>query len=105
MSWTPATKQDVLDEIERGWVSIDPTLKVQLSSCLVDPYPTLVDRFDRPEVIFIVARINQRVAFFDDVEDEFGTADDVKGKLVNVALCGNIVLALRELQRLGLGDR
>ena len=105
MEWTPATKQEVLTALEEDWAGIDPALKARLSPYLVDPRPALIERFGRTEQAYIVAQIEQYVVFFDDIEGDFGTAEDKGGELSNIAAYGNIALALRELERQSATDR
>jgi hypothetical protein len=100
MEWRPATKQEVLAAIEEDWVGIDPALQVRLSAFLIEPFSASVGRFGAMEGAFVVAQIDRNVVFFDDIEEDFGTAtleDD--GTLSNVAAYSNIAVALRELER------
>ena len=83
------------------WVGIDPSLKSRLSAYIVDPQAASLQRVGKVERALIVARIGNHVVFYDDIEDDFGTAVEVAGKLTNVASYGNIALALTELERLG----
>lgn len=99
MEWAPANKQDVLAAIEEDWLGINSATKVRLSSYLIDPYPVSIERFDRSERAFVVAKIDRHVVFFDDIEGIFGTAEETEDKLSNIAAYGNIALALRELER------
>lgn len=47
-----------------------------------------------------MAQINRHVAFFDDIEWDFGTVIEAEGMLSDVASYGDISLALSELERL-----
>jgi len=99
MEWTPATKKEVSEAIEADWIGIDRALKAQLVTYLVEPQPALIQRFGRMENAYIVARLNEHVVFFDDIEEDFGTAKEAGGLLSEVAAYGNIALAIGELKR------
>lgn len=101
MDWKPANKQEVLAAIEADWFGIDPELKARLATYLVEPQSALVERFGKVENAFVVARINHYVVFFDDIEEDFGTAKEAAGILSELASYGNIAIALSELERLG----
>lgn len=101
MNWAPATKEEVLACIDREWVGIDPALRTALEGYFVEPYLVSWDRYGEVMRAFVVARIGKLVVFFDDIEEDFGTAKEVDGCLLQAAFYGGIVLALRELQRLG----
>ena len=105
MEWKSATKQEALTAIDTSWVGIDPALRARLSAYLIDPQPASVERFGKVENAFIVARIGEHVVFFDDVEEDFGTALEADGMLSEVAALGNIALALRELERVAAGHK
>ena len=94
MEWAPATKQDVLNAIEDGWTDADSTLKAQLGNLLADLQLILIDRCGNLEKVFVVARIGHFIVFFDDVENEFATAEDREGQAINISFCGNISFAL-----------
>lgn len=104
MDWAPANKQEVLTALEEDWVGIDPAVRVRLSSYLVDPRPASIERFGKTEQAFVVAQIKRHVVFFDDIEGDFGTAEEEGGKLSNTAAYGNIALALRELEQQASAD-
>lgn len=99
MEWLPATKQEVLAAIEKDWVGIDPATIARLSSHLVDPRTALIERSGQWEPVFVVAQMGRHVVFFEDVEEYFGTAEEVGGKLSNVAIYSHIALALRGFER------
>jgi hypothetical protein len=99
MEWTPASKDEMLAEMERQWAGIDPRIRMHLSRHLVEPRPASIERFGRSENAFIVAQSGATVVFFDDVEEIFGTAEESNGKLLHPAGFGNIAIALRALDR------
>ncbi len=99
MTWVSASKQDVQNAVEADWIGIDSDIKMQLSRYLVDPQPATIERFGEKERAFVVARIGDHVVFFDDIEQDFGTAIEFEGMLSNPAAYGNIAVALRELER------
>jgi hypothetical protein len=72
---------------------------MRLSCYLIDPQPATIERFGELERAFIVARIGDHVVFFDDIEEDFGTAIESGGMLSNPAAYGSIAVALRELER------
>ena len=96
--WTPATKEQVQAEIDQVAEEAGPEIWPRYSARLVDPYAVTIDRFGRVEQAFVVARTPRRVVFFDDVEDVFGTASEVDGKLVDVAMYGDLRIALKEAE-------
>jgi hypothetical protein len=104
MEWTPATKQEVSEAIEADWIGVDPALRARLATYLVEPQSASIERFGRMENAYIVARLNEHVVFFDDIEEDFGTAKEAGGLLSEVAACGNIALAIGELKRAGSND-
>jgi len=105
MGWTSASKGEVQEAVEADWIGIDHTLKTRLVTYLVEPEPALIQRFGKMENAFIVARLNDHVVFFDDIEEDFGIAREADGSLVEATAYGNIALALSEMEQLGLNDR
>ncbi|WP_430416376.1 hypothetical protein [Parasphingorhabdus sp.] len=97
MKWQPATKAEVQAEIEKGWDEIDPKVCSDFEQYLVDPQPCLIDRFEKRETAYIVARGKHYVVFFDDIEETFGTAQEIDGLLVRPADFEVLGAALREL--------
>lgn len=71
----------------------------------MEPSPALLMRFGKEENAFIVARGARFVVFFDDVEEEFGIAEEVDGRLSGVSFCGDLMFALQELHRREGGER
>lgn len=94
--WSPATKEEVERAIEREADRIDPGSWQQFAHMLVDPYPLSIERFGQIERAYVVAKAAQRVVYFDDIEDDFGTAADVDGRLTDPASYGALVLALKQ---------
>jgi len=95
----PSIEQYARAAINRDWAGIDPDLRTRLSAYLIEPVPAKVELLGTWEATCIVARIGRHVVFFDDLEEDFGTARKKGGRLVEAASCGNIALALRELER------
>jgi hypothetical protein len=96
-SW-PATKEEVEAEIARVAKHAGPEIWARYATLLIDPYSARMDRFGQTDQVFVVARMPHRVVFFDDIEDIFGTAREVDGKLDDVAMYGDLRLALREAE-------
>ena len=94
--WTPATKEEVERAVAAEKDACDPSYWGERANMLIEPYPCTIDRFGGVEQAFVVARTPQRVVYFDDVEEDFGTAQEVDGRLVNCASNGPLVLALKE---------
>ena len=99
--WQAATAEDVRRAIDQERKQVDPALWASLASLLVEPYPSTVERFGLTECAFVVAKSGSRVVFFDDIEEDFGTADEVSGSLANCASYGPLFLALKEVIREG----
>ena len=66
---------------------------------LVERQPALVERFGYLEPVFIVARRDKLVFYFDDVEDNFSLGKDATGVIMDTADYDRLVVALRELER------
>ena len=105
MSWIPATEEEVRGEVHEGWIAIDAALRSELGHYLVDLSPASLKRSGEEENVFIVARGAGCVVFFDDVEDEFGIAKEIDGRLSDISFCGELVFALQALHRLEGDDR
>jgi hypothetical protein len=105
MEWMPATREDVQEALRRDWTRADPLLQSKLGRYLVESSPALLMRFGREEHVFIVARGARFVVFFDDVEDEFGIAEEVDGHLSDISFCGELMFALQEIHRREGGER
>lgn len=91
-SWKPATKEDVLQAIANE--AADQNLS-PWDELLVEPYECTIERFGKPERAFVVAKTPRRVVYFDDVEDEFATAAEMDGKLLDATLFGPLIFALK----------
>jgi hypothetical protein len=104
MEWTPASKEETIAAIERDWIDVSPDVKDHLGRYLVEPRPALIERFGRTENAFVVAQLGSSVAYFDDVEEIFGVAEESEGKLLHAANFGHIAAALRELERFTSND-
>ena len=94
--WRPASLDEVAQAIEDEREQSDPAVWASVSSILIDPFPSTIERFGTPERAFVVARSGTRLVFYDDVEGDFGTADEAGGLLVRRATYGPLILALRE---------
>jgi len=95
----PSIEQYARAAIDRDWVGIDPDLRTKLSAYMIEPVPAQIELFGTLETTCIVARISPHVVFFDEIEEDFGTAVEKDGQLFEAASYGNIALALRELER------
>jgi len=71
---------------------------------LVDPYACSIARFDRIERVFVVASIGRHVPI-STMSKRCSARSRRPGRLGGAALCGNIALTLRELERLGAEAR
>ena len=91
--WVSATKSEAQHAVAREIDDFDIT---NWRYMLVDPHERAIERFGGAEAAFVVARGAERVVYFDDVEEEFGTAKDVAGRLTDAASYGPLVLALKE---------
>ena len=94
--WTPATKEGVERAIELERAGSDPFHWGGRAHMLFDPYPCTIERFGRVEQAFVVAKGPRRVVYFDDVEENFGTAHELDGQLVDCSIYGPLILALKE---------
>jgi hypothetical protein len=94
--WTPATKEEIALAIAAEREASDPLHFTGLENMLVELSPCKIHRFGAVEQVFIVARASQRVVYFDDVEDDFATAREVDGQLVDCAAYGPLILALEQ---------
>jgi hypothetical protein len=107
MTWEPATKEEVLIAIESEWSMWTlraPELAVRLNGYFIDPYPARFERFGQIEKAFVVGRNSHNVVFYEDVEEIFGIAEERDGFLHHTACYDNLMLTMRELDRLeGLG--
>ena len=92
--WTPATKDEVLRAVraETSEYDIGPWQHM-----LIDPSKRGVERFGSVEDAFVVARGPDRVVYYDDIEDEFGTATETEKILIDYRSYGPLLVALKEL--------
>ena len=85
MTWKPATRQEVLDAMAADLAAADADFHTQFAGMLVEPQPALVERFGHLEPVFIVARRDGLVVYFDDVEDNFRLGNDATGVISDTA--------------------
>ena len=95
-NWTPATQEEVEQAVAAEREETDPICFEKFANMLVTPYRRTIHRFGRDEQVFVVARAPQRVVYFDDIEEDFATAREVDGQLVDSRSYGPLVLALEE---------
>ena len=95
-SWIPATKVEVERAVDNEATKVDPLYWRQFSHLLVEPYARSIERFGAVETAFVVAKGVGRVVYYDDIEDDFGTAVEVGEKLVDCVAYGALILALKE---------
>ena len=93
-------KIDILELLNKELSKVDHARQSHLSRYIVDPYTSKLERFKHPELVFVVARGQRRVVFFDDVEEEFATALESGQYLSKIAYLGELTFALEELDRL-----
>jgi len=99
MIWTPATKEEVAEilvELKRG---LDPVVWSEFDKYMIEPKPCKIDRFGNRETAYVVACDAEWVVYFDDIEETFGTAKNVDGLLHEPADYGDLIVALRELEK------
>ncbi len=100
MRWAAATKAEVEKLLVEERAGIAPARLALIDLYRVEPYAVIFERFDADEQAFVVARAGGYVAFFDDVEEIFGTAREAGGRLFDCAMYGNLALTIGELHRL-----
>ena len=96
-TWKPATKDVVKQIVRDERADIHADYLPLVDSYLIDPYPVVLPRLGTEEQAFVVARSLTHVVYFEDVEEIFGTAREVDGRLVDCAMYGPLVLAVRVL--------
>jgi hypothetical protein len=94
--WTPATKNAVARAIDEIAAHAGAEIWSHYSKLMIDPYRSKIERFGEVGEVFVVAKLPCRVVFFEDIEEEFGTACELDGKLVDCAFYGDLRLALTE---------
>jgi hypothetical protein len=96
--WVPATKADVLEQIEDEKRTTPPSVWAELAHMLCEPYATTIFRFGETEVAFVVGKSRSRVVYLDDVEYIFCTATEIDGRLVDDQAWdnGSLSVALRQ---------
>jgi hypothetical protein len=94
--WSPSTVEEVRETIEEVAQQAGPII---WPSKLTEPYPVLIERFGEIRQMFVVAKMPTRVVYFEDIEDEFGTATEVDGRLVDCANYSDLRLCIREAER------
>jgi hypothetical protein len=77
-----------------------PALRARLSRHLIDPSPLPWKRNGIDEPAFVVARGYHFVVVFDDVEEMFGTAKLIDGRVVNPVFYASLALTLGEFEQL-----
>lgn len=63
---------------------------------LIDPIKRSIIRFGSIEDAFVVARGSDRVVFYDDIEEDFGTATEAEKMLTDINSYGRLAVALKE---------
>ena len=101
-NWQAATLSEVVSRIaaeSRDFERIDQT---QWAQCAIAPVKVKIRRSEQygDEVVFMVARDNTSVIFFDDAEDGFAGANlGVNGFLKNSRFYGDLKHAVRGFRR------
>ena len=101
-SWQPAPLAEVLSRIASESRDFEPVDQSQWTQCSVTPFKATIRRSDEfgEESVFVIARDDQAVIFFDDAEDGFGGAKlNAKGGLQGSRLYGELKHALRGFRR------
>jgi hypothetical protein len=94
--WVPASVEEVERAVNAEKATCDSSYWAERASIFVKPYSCAIERWGSLEHVFVVARAQQRVVYFDDIEEEFGTARELEGRLVECAAYGSLILALQE---------
>lgn len=102
-TWRPATKEEVQDSLKWEQRLTDAEVWERWADKLVEPYAVTIFRFGKVEGAFVVARLPERVVYFDDIEEEFCTATEVDGRLVDDCAYGNGGL-IEAIEKASLGQ-
>ncbi len=98
MSWKPISYAGMSARVAEETVHLDGLTAQQWERCRVDPFQqAYLTRTAKAgeESVYVVARTDHGVVFFDDVEDEFGLAQiDDRGRVSRAVLCGELRWAL-----------
>jgi hypothetical protein len=97
--WRPSTKEEVEEAVKSDLHYFDVLSWKDHAHMLVDPYKAKIFRFECMEEVCVVAKGPQRVVYFDDIEEDFGTAIEKDGQLVNCDAYISLVAALQEASR------
>lgn len=77
MTWTPISEAELIAVLDAAVVMLSPEQRRQFHLNAIPPARTMCKRSgaDGLEPVFVIAKgQNNKVIFFDDVEDEFGVA-------------------------------
>lgn len=96
--WTPANKRAVERAVAGDQTECSASVWEERAYMLIDPYPCTMNRFGNVETAYVVAKAARRVVYFEDVEEIFGTAREIDGRLVEVADYGPLILALKNAE-------
>ena len=97
MDWTGATKGEVLAAVQSEVSSWPPDVASKFRNQLLDPHPVLLDRRGTKGAVFVVARVGEKVAYYDDVEEDFCTGKLIGIEITDVSMFGNLAWALESL--------
>lgn len=100
VDWIPISKPELERYLLKERDCLYPERRALLDRYAVDPCSVIVERFGRDDEVFVVARAADHVVFFDDIEDEFGTATEAGGRLIDPAIYGPIALTIGVLEEM-----
>ena len=74
IDWTPATIAEVKQILQQDLVACDAEQKAAFHRFEVEPYATPIVRYGQPESVIIVARRDNEVIYWEDVEEGFNAS-------------------------------
>lgn len=97
--WPPATIEDVRSAIAEVADHAGPNIWPRYAQKLIEPYIASIERFGEEEQVFVVAKLPTRVVYYEDIEEVFGTATEIDGRLVDCANYSDLRLCIMEAER------
>jgi len=81
--WQPATVREVKDIVERDLRTCDAEQAATFKKYAVEPYLAPIIRYGKPESVVVVARKEDEVIYWEDVEDGFNVSPvDSNGRIL-----------------------
>lgn len=74
MAWIPVTVADVKEMVQRDLAACDLEQKSAFLRYRVEPYAAPIIRYGRRETVIVVARRNNEVVYWEDVEEGFNVS-------------------------------